>query len=320
MSLRRSVSGGVARESHSNRRSTSNEVSGTVHGPVVQAGRIQGDVHVHHHYAHHPAPLIGPDPGRRFDLGPEVTVGDRTYLVHEHPAAAVATGDNAAVVRQARCLRLVPRGRCAWLRQVEVRHDTPLARRARQALVEEHRLLRDVRVPGLPEVVQFDVAEDTTTLVTVWPETRNGGPCDTLDSLLHGPGDTPRAWLCDALAGLCGTLGALRDRGVAHGGLTPAGLIVLDDGALALRDLGLVAATSGRDPRSDVHQVGALAHLLLAGRPPDDRTPLPLRSWAPDVPAPLAAAVDAALDPDAARRPDLGSLGALLRAARAHVR
>ncbi|RKT53801.1 hypothetical protein [Saccharothrix australiensis] len=305
-----------------------NHLRGVVHGPVVQAGRIHGDVHVHHHVDHAPRP---PAPARDrapFDRGPEVDVDGVAYLVHDHPAEARPTGDAGAVLRQARCLRLTPPGGLGWLRQVEVRHATPSARRARQALVDEHRLLAR-GIAGLPAVLQFAEGPGAVvTLVTSWPRTRTGRPCDTLDVLL--PGGPVRdagvlARVCDALAGLCATLAGLHAHRVAHGALAPDRLVWRDDGTLLVRDLartdeGLPEypapeqwARAAAGPWTDVHQVGAIAHHLLAGRPPAPRAPLPLRSWAPDVDDRLAAAVDAALSPDPAARPDAAALGGWLR-------
>jgi len=137
------------------------------------------------------------------------------------------------------------------------------------------------------------------------------------------------------LAGLCGTLAWLHDQGAAHRHLTPAGIIVLDDGRLVLRDLGLAArgpepgegpadyqapeqrrqARYRPGPRTDVYQLAALAYHLVAGCPPLARTPLPVRAQAPGVPERAAVALDAALSPEPAERPDISALGGALRAA-----
>ncbi|XVV00630.1 hypothetical protein ACQPW3_24735 [Actinosynnema sp. CA-248983] len=305
-----------------------------VNGPVVQAGNIYGDVHLYHQAAPPPASPAPPPPAdhRSSGLGPEVDVGDTAYLVHDRPSDARPTGDGGAVVRQARCLRLDPRGGYGWLRRVDVREATPLARRARQALAAEHELLVEPagRVPGLPAVLQFaEGPGDVTTLVTAWPETRSHRPCDPLDALLAGgpvsdPGVLAR--VCHALAGLCTTLAALHTRRTAHGALTPARLLMLDDGTLQLRDLARTEleppeypapeqlARGAAGPWTDVHQVGAIAYHLITGRQPAPRAPLPVRAWAPDVPANLADAVDAALLPAPAERPDVATLGARLHA------
>lgn len=317
--------------------STSNALPGVVHGPVVQAGNIYGDVHLYHQAAPPPAWSSSPADHPSSGLGPEVDVGDTAYLVHDRPSEARPTGDGGAVVRQARCLRLNPRGGFGWLRRVEVRESTPLARRARQALAAEHELLVELAgVPGLPAVLQFaEGPGDVTTLVTAWPETRSHRPCDPLDVLLPGapvrdPGVPAR--VCHALAGLCTTLAALHARRTTHGALTPARLLMLDDGTLQLRDLARTEfeppeypapeqlARGAGGPWTDVHQVGAIAYHLITGRQPSPRAPLPVRAWVPEVPADLADTVDAALVPTPTERPDAATLGARLRALARPVR
>ncbi|PSL53270.1 hypothetical protein B0I31_10960 [Saccharothrix carnea] len=168
----------------------------------------------------------------------------------------------------------------------------------------------------------------TTTLVTGWPETRSHRPCDPLDVLLPGgalrdPGVLARARR--ALAGLCTTLAALHAHRVVHGGLTPAGLLMLDDGTLQLRDLARIdpaapeypapeqLARAAAGPWTDVYQVGAIAHHLLTGRHPSPHAPLPIRRWESDIPTDLAEAIDAALVADPSKRPNAAVLGARLR-------
>lgn len=310
---------------------TSNAVHGPVNGFLVQAGNVYGGVH-HYHQVVAPAAPATP-PGRedrpQSGLGPEVEVGDTVYLVHEQPAGARSTADGGAIVRQARCSG--PGGGFGWLRRIDVRTATPLARQAREALAAEHDLLRRLtgKVPALPEVLRFaDGPGGAVTLVTAWPETRSHRPCDPLDTLLlNGPVRDPGVLkrVRRALAWLCATLDALHSQRVVHGALTPAGLLMRDDGSLLLRDLGrtdpappeypapeqLERAAAG--PWTDVHQVGAIAHHLLTGRPPSLHSPLPVRRWEPGVPTDLAEAVDWALVREPAKRPRAAVLGARLR-------
>jgi hypothetical protein len=198
-------------------------------------------------------------------------------------------------------------------------------------LVAEHDLLRRLagEVPALPAVLRFaEGPGEAVTLVTAWPQTRSHRPCDPLDALLpNGPVRDPGvlARTRRALAWLCATLDALHSHRVVHGALTPAGLLMRDDGALLLRDLGrtdpappeypapeqLDRAAAG--PWTDVYQVGAIAHHLLTGRRPSPRASLPVQRWEPDIPDDLAEAVDAALVADPAKRPNAAVLGARLR-------
>lgn len=279
--------------------------------------------------------------------GAEVVIGGRVYLLHADPLEERFSSDHCLLYRQARGLQLVPAGGSdggyVWLRQVEVRRDTPAARIALQALARERELLARLgSVRGLPRVNQFTVtAGRTATLVVVWPASPStGAPCESLEVFLDRNGTPIDPWrlfrLCTGVAGLCESLARLHDHGVAHRYLTPAGIITFDDGRLVLRDLGLAARGhepgegpaeyqapeqrrrgNGRSgPKTDVYQLAAVAYHLIAGRPPSARIPLPLRAQAHDVPERIGRAVDAALAPNPAERPDIRSLGATLRAAR----
>ena len=299
-----------------------NSVDGHVSGPVVQARDVHGDVHLYDG-----ARFIVPtevEKPQAFGAGAEVTVGQRTYLVQAHLAEERWSDDGTTWRRQARCK--APDGH-VWLRQA-----TPAG-----ALGAEADLLKALRGTGFPRVVQFDVTGRTTTLVSTWPTSSSGKPCDGLDALVgtHVMDSLRLFRFCGGLAGLGTTLGSLHERGLAHRGLTPDGVIVLDDGRLVLRDLGLAARPVGRNEHpsayqapeqhmrgsgnvggwTDVYQVAALAYHVIAGRPAG---PLPLTSWAP-VPERLAAAVQAALAVDPAQRPDMRSFRAMVLAARTDI-
>lgn len=188
--------------------------------------------------------------------GVEVAVGDRVYLLHDDDLSERPTADRSVLHREARAVRLVPAGRSGgvpvWLRQVEDRRNTPAGRSAVRALAGEHDLLRTLgRTRGLPRIDHFAATGRAATLVLSWPMSRSAErPCETLDGYLGGGGVPLDPWrvfrLCTGLAGLCGTLAELHRSGVAHRCLTPAGIIMLDDGRLVLRDLGLAAR--GHEP------------------------------------------------------------------------
>jgi serine/threonine protein kinase len=267
------------------------------------------------------------------------------YQIHGDLLKEQFSSDRCVVRRQARGLQLVPTRRAddgyVWLRQVEANRDSPVARTALQALAREKELLRRLgSVRGLPRVHKFVRESRSATLVTGWPTSRSGAPCDTLADLLGRDGIPLDAWrvfrLCTGLAELSITLAKLHDKNVAHRYLTPAGIIMLGDGRLVLRDLGLATqhpepgegpadyqAPEQRrrsyrrpGPRADVYQLAAVAYHLLVGRPPDAGLPLPVRAQVPHVPERISSAVDAALAQAPNGRPCIRSLGATLRAAR----
>lgn len=298
----------------------SNSVQGPVTGDVVQAREIHGGVHLG-------AQVVVPsavETPRPFGAGTEIIVGDSTYIVQEHLAEEGHSADGW--YRRARCMTANGHG---WLRQ------------GPGELAAERDLLRTLRGNGFPRVVQFDVAGRTTTLVTTWPTSGSGKPCAGLEAWL-GPRhtlDSLRLYrFCGGLAALATTLGRLHGNGVAHRGLTPDGIVVLDNGDLVLRDLGLAARRITRGEHlsvyqapeqhmrgsgqigtwTDVHQLAAIAYHVIAGRPADAVAPLPLTSWV-SVPHRLSAVLDAALSADPAQRPDIRAFGAGVLAARADL-
>jgi hypothetical protein len=278
--------------------------------------------------------------------GAEVTIGDRVYQIHGNVLEEHFSPDRSVVRRQARGLQLVPTRAAhdgyVWLRQVEVHRGVPAARIALQALGRENDLLGRLKsVRGIPKVSRFVAGDRTATLVTGWPASRStGGLCDTLDALLGRDGTPLDAWrvsrLCTGLAGLSVALARLHDQGVVHRYVTPAGIIMLDDGRLVLRDLGLATrdpepgegpadyqAPEQRPrsyrrpgPHTDVYQLAAVAYHLVTGCPPHAGIPLPVRAQARDVPERIGRALDAALAQAPTERPDIRSLGSTLRAAR----
>jgi hypothetical protein len=277
--------------------------------------------------------------------GSQVLVGECVYLLHGDLVEERFSADHSVLFRQAQALRMTPsdsrRRDYCWLRQAEARQRGPAVEAAVGALHREHDLLAGLRrVRGLPRAAQLAAGAATGTLVLGWPASRSmGGACETLAAGM-GYGYTPAdAWsifrLFTGLAGLCTTLDGLHAAGVAHRCLTPAGIIVLDDSRLALRDAGLAAweprrgegpaeyqapeqrlgSTGRTGPATDCYQIAAVTCHLISGHPPHPRTPLPLRAQVPAVPGRLSTAIAAALAADPAHRPDIRTLGETFRAA-----
>jgi hypothetical protein len=287
--------------------------------------------------------------------GADVDVGDRTYLLHTPYLNERHSADQAVVYREARALRRKPertarRPEYVWLRQIGMRADTSEARDAVKALFDEHGLLTELdRTPGLPRPAgEPRRAPDgrTTTLAVLWPSTPSGGnPCPGLDTMIdpgRGPLDPFPAYdLLQGLAGLCDALLRLHRLGIAHRGLTPAGVLAVDRGRLALRDLGLAARPfrngeggcdhqapeqrtgAGRPagPHTDVYRLAAVAYHVMTGSPPDSRAPLPVAGQiVPDLPERFGRTLDAALAADPAERPGMAALGAAFQDARKSMR
>lgn len=258
----------------------------------------------------------------------EVEIGGTRYLVHGDPRE-----NGPAIIRRARALRLGPPHENVWLRQVDVRRDTPAAHAASAALTRERDLLDALRGKdsGFPAVRELVRENGLVTLVTAWP-----GSAGTLAEFVPLRGEVIDAWrtrrTLSGLAGLGRTLDVLHGRRATHRLLTPAGLIRFDDGKVVLRDLGLAGTDfrpgegatlyqapeqrvrgNGRaGPWTDVRQLAAVAYHVVTGFPPDPAVPVPVRQFATALPERAAGAIDAALAVDPARRPAIRVLAAAL--------
>lgn len=157
----------------------------------------------------------------------------------------------------------------------------------------------------------------------------------SLASLLARRGRLHPSEVVTVLAPLAEVLADLHRRGNIHGDLSPSNVLFTADGCPMLADFGLAIATgeqpgdvSGyRDPAhtaatpptaaSDCFGLAALGYAALTGVPPRIASGViePIVGRAPWVPAPLAAAVEAALAPDPALRPDVAGFGAAVLAA-----
>ena len=125
--------------------------------------------------------------------------------------------------------------------------------------------------------------------------------------------------------------------GVQHGDLAPGNVLLDRTGRPVLTDLGTpritgeprdeVFGTAGyvdpmvlvggrADEMSDVYGLGALAWLALIGAPPESAAlRVPLADLAPSAPLSLVEVIEAAVDPDPARRPGPAALASALHEA-----
>ncbi|WP_307831979.1 SEFIR domain-containing protein [Prauserella cavernicola] len=281
-----------------------------------------------------------PTPDTLLRAGATIAVGDGTYLADDEHWAELPNRDGSAVLRQARASRLYGEREFVWLRQLELRHPTPAAHAALAGLEREYELVRSIATGARSLPTPGELVRDgaVTTLATRWPASRNwGGPADTLSAFVPEEGAAVDPWRAHqtlrGLAGLCQALHLLHRAGATHRNLTPSGLVRLDDGSLVLTDLGLAASApepgegpeeyrapeqsrrrSGRvGPWTDVYQVGVISYHLVSGQLPYPAAPVPVHALAPGIGAAPAAAIDAALLPDPARRPGMSELASVLR-------
>lgn len=126
----------------------------------------------------------------------------------------------------------------------------------------------------------------------------------SLGDMLADRGPLPPVGAARVAASVCAALAAAHGRGVVHGHLTLANVLLAIDGQVKVTDFRLAqAATSsaaGGDPAADLQGVGRCLAAMLTGREPAAGAPIRLGS---EVPAELAAIVlRAAGDLDSAYR------------------
>ncbi|PLC12986.1 hypothetical protein AUQ48_13105 [Kocuria flava] len=219
-----------------------------------------------------PPPVLAPEEG----LVPVRALGARTWLVRETRTGEpfvlrrCAGADGAAAARAA---------------------AVQLARRELPGLVRLHALAGPAGRPA-------GLVEEHVAGGSLEQRVRADGPLD--------PG-AAAALLRGAAAGLA----ALHGLGWRHGRLTPARVLLRGPGAegAVLSGAGLPPGAEGPDPAEDVLALGALVWWAMTGRWPRPGTGRPpLGLLCPGSGPELAAAVEAALAEDPARRPTAAEL------------
>jgi serine/threonine protein kinase len=197
---------------------------------------------------------------------------------------------------------------------------------AREQVLEKARLLATLSHPNLVQL--YDVVETAENLALVM-EYVSG---NDLEELLAVAGLETGAALRVALD-LCSALAQAHARGVIHGDLKPANILVGDSGRIKLTDFGIAFPEGARAPaggtpatlspeqasgapcdgRSDLFALGCLLYRLLAHRQPfpgrlangrvDWPTPPTLASLGVRAPAAIDPLISALLQVDPAARP-----------------
>jgi tRNA A-37 threonylcarbamoyl transferase component Bud32 len=112
----------------------------------------------------------------------------------------------------------------------------------------------------------------------------------SLGDMLAGRGPLPPVGAARVAAKVFAAMAAAHERGVAHGHLIPANVLLAIDGQVKVTDFRLAQAarpaTAVRDPAADLHGVGRCLAAMLTGREPAADAPIRLGS---EVPAELAA-------------------------------
>jgi signal transduction histidine kinase/DNA-binding response OmpR family regulator/tetratricopeptide (TPR) repeat protein len=131
--------------------------------------------------------------------------------------------------------------------------------------------LAQLRHPNLPVVLDFGVAADGRALFYTMAYA-GGEPLAQVNARRCGTLD--RSWLFDVTAQLCRALHYLHARGVIHGDLTPANVLVSADGRVTLVDFGLASDADQGIRRRVGGTPGYIAPELLTGRQVDHRVDL----------------------------------------------
>ncbi len=219
-----------------------------------------------------------------------------------------------------------PTGRVVAVKRL----DLPSAPEAAARLRREGELLARLCHPHVVGVVDLVPDRGGVALVMEY------APGGSLAGLLARRGRLSPPEVVAIAAPLADALAFAHERGVVHGDVKPANVLLRSGGEPLLSDFGAGQAAGSRepkgsavgtpgyvdpavlegsaaDPRSDVYALGAVCHEMLVGRPPSPDAP-----WGEDAPCPgaLAAVVEKALARHPVERfPDAAAMASALRSA-----
>ncbi|MET9898161.1 SAV_2336 N-terminal domain-related protein [Streptomyces sp. NPDC006446] len=164
---------------------------------------------------------------------------------------------------------------------------------AHERFLEDAGALAGVEHPNVITVHDFGVEENVPYLVTEFIE-----GLTVAELTAEGGFALPFSLLAPLAQQLARGLGAVHERGVTHGRLTPNGLIVRPDGSLKITHFALGTGRD-RDPSKDLHGFGSLLRELTNGAGSGELNAVPseFRALLSDVLNPLTSS-----DPQAQRR------------------